>query len=395
VKPRIVVLGGAGAMGRITARDLARTSRGRIEVVVADRGRMPERIPGVRAVPLDVEDRASLKRALAGAWATIASLPYRFNLLAMEGALEAGAHYLDLGGLFHMTRRQLALERAFERRGRMAILGIGSAPGILNVLAAQAARDLDTVSEVHCLVGASDRTRYRVASPLGFGYSVDTLLDEFAMPSAVFRAGKFAMVPALDPKERIAVRFPAPVGLIHVDTTLHSEVATLPLYFRDRGVREVTFRQGFDPTFMERLTFLVRLGLAEANGTPPSPRDVLLQLLDRMPKPELIGRPNRHEVLRTVVGGKRRGQLVTITADCVVGPRAGGGVGPDIDTGAPPSIAVQLMIGGEIPLRPGVWSPEQAIPPEPFVRELERRGMRVVQRTAAQARRRHAARRRG
>ena len=412
MKPRIVILGGAGAMGRITARDLERTARGRVEIVVADRARPSARIPGVKWVSLDVTDRASLRRALAGAWATIASLPYRFNLDAMEGALEAGAHYLDLGGLFHVTRRQLARASAFERRGRMAILGIGSAPGILNVLAARAARDLETVTEVHCLVGATDRTRYREAPPLGFGYSVDTLLDEFAMPSAVFRDGRFAMVPALDPRERIDVRFPAPVGRIPVDTTLHSEVATLPLTFRDRGIREVTFRQGFDPLFLERLAFLVRLGLADdralrprgaaaarrvrrsasagrakADGAAPSPRDLLLRLLDRLPRAVPQGKPDRHEVLRTVVRGRRRGRAVTLTTDCTVGPRAGGGVGPDIDTGAPPSIAVQLMIGGEIPLTPGVWSPERAIPPAPFVRELERRGMRVVQSVSRRRRR--------
>ncbi len=392
MKRRVVILGGAGAMGRITARDLARTSRGRVEVVIADREGMVARIPGVRAVPLDVTDRASLGRALEGAWATIASLPYRLNLLAMEGALDAGAHYLDLGGLFHMTRRQLELAPAFERKGLMAILGIGSAPGILNVLAARAAIDLETVTEVHCLVGAIDRTRYREAPPLGFGYSVDTLLDEFAMPSAVFRGGRFAMVPALDPRERISVRFPAPVGRIHVDTTLHSEVATLPLHFEDRGIREVTFRQGFDPTFMERLTFLVRLGLAETDGGSPAPRDVLFRLLARLPQAVPIGRPVRHEVLRTVVRGRRSGRSLTITTDCIVGPRAGGGVGPDIDTGAPPSIAAQLMMGGEIPIRPGVWSPEQAIPPAPFVRELERRGMRVVESVAPNPRRAKAAR---
>ena len=398
-------------MGRITARDLARTGGGHVEVVIADREGMTSRIPGVKTVSLDITDPASLRRALGGAWATIASLPYRLNLTAMEGALDAGAHYLDLGGLFHMTRRQFALAPAFERRGLMAILGVGSAPGILNVLAARAARDLEIVTEVHCLVGAVDRTRYREAPPLGFGYSVDTLLDEFAMPSAVFRRGRFAMVPALDPRERIAVRFPAPVGRIHVDTTLHSEVATLPLHFKDRGIREVTFRQGFDPTFMERLTFLVRLGLAdpdplgpaaaalrrrsprpagrgaEANGASPSPRDVFFRLLERMPKAVPIGRPNRYEVLRTVVRGRRKGRTVSVTTDCMVGPRAGGGVGPDIDTGAPPSIAVQLMIGGEIPLTPGVWSPERAIPPAPFVRELERRGMRVVQSVSRRRRR--------
>jgi len=375
---RIVILGGAGAMGRITARDLARTGGRRVEVVIADRERPKTRIPGVVAVAVDVTSRASLGRALAGAWATIASLPYRFNLLAMEGALRAGAHYVDLGGLFHMSRRQLARGHDFERRGLMAILGIGSAPGILNVLAARAARDLDRVTEVHCLVGARDRTRYAEAPPLGFGYSVDTLLDEFALPSAVFRDGRFAMVPALDPGERIVVRFPPPVGALPVDTTLHSEVATLPLYFKARGIREVTFRQGFDPTFLERLGFLVRLGLAD-----PGARDVFLRLIERLPKPVVRGRPERYEVLRIVVHGRRRGRPVTVTADCHAGPRAGGGVGPDIDTGAPPSIAVQLMISGEIPLRPGVWAPEQVIPPEPFVRELERRGMRVVQRASA------------
>jgi len=385
-------------MGRIIAGDLVRTGRGRLDVVIADRERPERAIPGVSTVPLDVTRSASLRRALAGAWATIASLPYRFNLLAMEGALAAGSHYVDLGGLFHMTRRQLPLARAFARRGRMAILGIGSAPGILNVLATRAARDLEKVSEVHCLVGASDQTRYREAPLLGFGYSVDTLLDEFSMPSAVFRGGEWRMVPALDPRERIEVRFPPPIGRIPVDSTLHSEVATLPLHFEPRGIREVTFRQGFDPAFMERLGLLVRLGFAgtgpsERRGTPargarhagaePAPRKLLLRLLERQPKPVVLGRPQRHEVLRAVVRGRRRGGAVTVTTDCLVGPQAGGGVGPDIDTGAPPSIAVQLMLAGEIPEKPGVWAPEQVIPHVPFVRELERRGMRVVQRVAA------------
>ncbi len=387
-QPRMVILGGAGAMGRITARDMARTGRGVVEVVVADRDVRAVRIPGVETVQVDVSDPASLRRALKGAYATIASLPYRLNLAAMHGALDAGAHYVDLGGLFHVTRKQLALHRAFRRRGVMAILGVGSAPGILNVMAARSARDLETVREVHCLVGAVDRTRFRHPPILGFGYSADTLLDEFAMPSAVFRNGRFAMVPPLDPRERVTVEFPKPVGRLFVDSTLHSEVATLPLSFADRGIREVTFRQGFETEFMERLRFLVRLGLVDtgafepgANGRPIVPRQVLLALLRRQPAPIPIGKPARYEVLRTVVRGLRRGRAVTITADCHAGPSAGWGIGPDIDTGAPPSIAVQLMAAGEIPIRPGVWPVEQVVPPAPFVRELERRGMRVTERT--------------
>jgi len=384
---RVVILGGTGAMGRITARDMVRTGRGAIDVVVADRDVSAVRIPGVETVAVDVCDPASLARALDGAFATIASLPYRLNLAAMHGALAAGVHYVDLGGLFHVTRRQLELHHAFAERGVMAILGVGSAPGILNVMAVQCAQGMDTVREVHCLVGAADRTRFRETPLLPFGYSVDTLLDEYVMPSAVFRGGAFAMVPALDPGERVPVRFPAPVGRIHVDSTLHSEVATLPLSFADRGIREVTFRQGFDPGFMERLRFLVQLGLADtnplplANGNGVSPRAMLLALVGRRPQTRPIGKPWRYEVLRTVVRGRRGGRAVTVTADCHAGPDAGFGVGPDIDTGAPPSIAVQLMAGGEIPIRPGVWPVEQVIPPAPFIRELKRRGMRVTQRT--------------
>ena len=389
MKPRIVILGGAGAMGRITALDLLRTSRGMLQVVVADRDVSAVRGMPVETAYVDVSDRASLRRVLDGAYATIVSLPYRYNLDAMHGALDAGVHYIDLGGLFHVTRRQLEFAAQFERSGVMAILGMGSAPGIVNVLAVLASRGLKRVHEIHCLVGGIDQTRFRNASPLGFGYSADTLLDEFTMPSAVFRGGKFKMVPPLDPSERAAINFPVPIGTMGVDTTLHSEVATLPLSFRTRGIREVTFRQAFERDFREKLNFLVQLGLTDTNALPPSsvnganghrvvPRDVLFALLKRLPAPEPVGKAVRYEVLRTVVCGTLGRRRVMVTADCHAGTDAGNGIGPDIDTGAPPSIAVQLMLGGEMPLRPGVWAPEQVVPVAPFVRELRRRGMLVT-----------------
>ena len=193
-KPRIVILGGrarwAGSWCAICSARVA----GRCASLSPTATSLPRRAP-VETTQVDVTDPGSLRRALDGAYATIASLPYRCNLEAMRGALEAGAHYVDLGGLFHMTRRQLELAPEFERRGLMAILGMGSAPGIVNVLATLAARGLDAVREIHCLVGGIDRTRYRNMSPLWFGYSADTLLDEFTMPSPVFRAGKFTTVP--------------------------------------------------------------------------------------------------------------------------------------------------------------------------------------------------------
>ena len=48
---------------------------------------------------------------------------------AMEGALGAGCHYLDLGGLYHITRRQLELDDRFARRGPARRARHGRQPG--------------------------------------------------------------------------------------------------------------------------------------------------------------------------------------------------------------------------------------------------------------------------
>jgi lysine 6-dehydrogenase len=363
-------------MGRIIARDMHQA--GVAQPVIADRDLRATAGLDIEQVPVDVTDPESLARALVGADCAITSLPYRMNLLAMDAALLARVHYIDLGGLFHMTFRQRERHAAFRDAGRMAILGMGSAPGILNVMAAQAAQGMTRVEEVHCMVGAHDGTRWHTPPLLPFGYSPDTLLDEFAMPSAVCREGELRMVPPLDPAERRRERFPAPVGEIDLDTTLHSEVATLPDHFRARGIREVTFRQGFEAAFSDRLRLLVQLGLVDTAPLPGfdrPPRDVLKALLDRLPPPVPAGPSDRYEILRVrVIGAHADGARAEVVMDCHADAKAGHGIGPDIDTGAPPSIAAQLL-GEELPVRPGVFAPEEVVPWEPFRRELERRGM--------------------
>jgi lysine 6-dehydrogenase len=376
---RVVILGGAGAMGRIIAWDMKQA--GVALPVVADRDLGPARDLDVELMPVDVLDPESLADATAGAWCVIASLPYRMNLHAMDAALAARAHYIDLGGLYHMTLRQRERHAAFRDAGLMAILGMGSAPGIVNVMAAHAASGMTKVNEVHCMVGAYDGTPWETPPLLPFGYSPDTMLDEFAMSSAVFRDGEARMVHALDPAERRRERFPDPVGELDLDTTLHSEVATLPVFFRERGIREVTFRQGFETTFADRLRLLVQIGMvdnAQLPGLGVAPRDVLKALLRRLPSPRPTGPIDRYEILRArVVGADGGGQQQTVTVDCHAAADAGGGLGPDIDTGAPPSIAAQLL-GDELPVRPGVYAPEEVIPWVPFRRELERRGMIIT-----------------
>ena len=83
---------------------------------------------------------------------------YRINLDAMRACLAAGCTYLDLGGLYWMTGRQLELADEFDRAGLLAVLGIGSSPGKTNLMAQRA---------VEVLGVERDRSRRSRSSPAG------------------------------------------------------------------------------------------------------------------------------------------------------------------------------------------------------------------------------------
>jgi saccharopine dehydrogenase-like NADP-dependent oxidoreductase len=398
---RVVVVGGAGAMGRWTLRDLTE-SEGVDEVVVAD-------LDGVRAmeaagwaaahsgsngtaqvqgVALDAGDGDALRRALEAADVACNCAVKATNLPVMEACADTGTHYVDLGGLFHTTRRQLALHDRFVDAGVAAVVGMGASPGITNVMAALAARGLEPVEEVEVRLGIADLAPS--AAPLPVPYAIDTLLDEFAAPAMTFRDGSFVEVPAMSGQEELD--FPPPVGRVRVGHTLHSEVATLPLHFADRGIRSVSFKVGFPAGFMDRMALLVGLGLAgdrpvDLPGGRVVPRELLVHSITTTattPGPETA--PDDAEALWVRVRGRRAGRSgdpalaprVEVLAECLVRPhpawRAGAG---QLDTGVPPSVVAQLL-GHKVIDRPGVFAPEDAVPAEPFLAELARRHMEVV-----------------
>jgi saccharopine dehydrogenase-like NADP-dependent oxidoreductase len=98
------------------------------------------------------------------------------------------------------------------------------------------------------------------------------------------------------------------------------------------------------------------------------------------------GAPADAEALWVRVRGRRAGRSgdpalaprVEVLAECVVRPhpewQAGAG---QLDTGVPASVVAQLL-GHKVIDRPGVFAPEDAVPPEPYLAELARRRMEVV-----------------
>jgi saccharopine dehydrogenase-like NADP-dependent oxidoreductase len=383
---KIAVLGGAGAMARVTLRDLLASPEVK-HILVGDLNldaatALIESLDDERleAAGMDARDIEGTAELIKGYDVVINSTQYYFNLEVMKACLLAKVHYLDLGGLFHMTRKQVTLHEDFKKAGLLALLGCGSTPGMTNVMARYAVDRLEKVHSIDIKIGAADfaDTGDEFAVP----YSIDTILDECVIPPYVYDEGQWAELPPFSGAED--VQFPHPIGQGVAHYTIHSEVATFPVSFENKGIRRATFRIAFPANFIKTLKLLVDLKLAdstprEIKGVSVKPRDVLVNVLTPAPHQQNgLAEPNDCDCIRVEISGTRGGQDVHYTMESVIFPRKEWGASAGAyDTGVPPSILAQMIAKGEIPER-GVLSPEQCVPPVPFFRALAERNINVT-----------------
>jgi len=380
----IIVLGGAGAMGRIAVRTLTEYSD-IDQITIADYNE--ERAHEVAASlhssnilvkQIDVNDEERLRALLRGADVVLNAVEYVFNLPVLKACIREKVHYADLGGLFHMTRTLMNMHAEVSAAGITAILGMGGTPGVTNVLARAAVDKLDRVESIKVQLGCSDDTPS--SSPLVAPYSLRTILDEFTKQPQVFQDGKWYPQQPLSGQEEMV--FPLPVGRATAIYSLHSECATFPISFRDKGIHHVSFKIAFPSDFMTKLKLLVDLGFGSdepinVRGVRVSPREVLARLLEMVPAEEV--EPQDCDVLRIVASGEAGGQNVEITNQIVVLPYRRWGISAGaLDTGTPLAIAGHMLANGEITRR-GAFGPEMCIPVESFFNELARFDMHVTE----------------
>ena len=365
---RIAVLGAAGAMAAVVLRDLLEFVPD-VEITAADVQAFSHPDSRVRTTTVDARDESATAKLLEGHDAVLNCVTYYFNVPIMRAALAARVPYTDLGGLYHGSVKQFALHDEFVRAGVSALLGMGSTPGITNVMAGELARGLDSVDAIHVRVGSIDRS---ASGPLPVPYALDTVLDEFSLEPMIFRDGRAQAVSPMSGRETI--EFPDPVGSVEAIYTLHSEVAMFPRSFP--GLREASFKVAFEPEFTRKVAFLVELGFAsreKVRGVPP--RDMLLALASA--QDVSAAEPQDCDVLRVDLEGRRNGDRVRRRAEMTVLPHPDWHVAAgSLDTGVPLSIAGQLLASRTIHT-PGVLCPETAVPTELFFDMLERRRMRV------------------
>jgi saccharopine dehydrogenase (NAD+, L-lysine-forming) len=299
-----ILLVGAGGVGTAFARIAARRRFAELVIADYDLGRAERAAAasdGYRAVQLDARDEQAAAALLAEHSCDVlmnATDP-RFVMPLFRAALQAGTHYLDMAmSLSHPDQddpysntgvklgdEQFALALEWERRGKLALVGIGVEPGLSDVFARHAADEM--FSEIHQL-GVRDGANLEVA---GFDFaptfSIWTTIEECLNPPVIWEKGRgwFTTPPFSEPE---IFNFPAGIGPVECVNVEHEEVLLMPRWV---DAQRVTFKYGLGSEFIDVLQTLHRLGLdsvepVTAGGVSVSPRDVVAACL---PDPATLG----------------------------------------------------------------------------------------------------------
>jgi saccharopine dehydrogenase-like NADP-dependent oxidoreductase len=361
-----VVVLGVGAAGEVTARLLA-GDRSIDRLRIADvRDERLDQVAGkikrdVDTMRVDLSRPAEVRRAAKDADVLVnASLP-DYNLPIMHEALRLPAHYVDLASEGSpdpkepsKVHEQLALDGDFRRRDRTAILGMGVAPGITNLLARRASDTLDRVDAIRIRVygsGYAEVDGYAFA-PL---FSPETFLQEVLWPAPVWKGDGIVKLPPFSGEEEFP--FPDPLGIGFCYNVNNEECETMPL-FLGKPVGFIDFKYALAPHRKVLLESLYTLGLTrtdrvDVRGVKVAPLGVVLALLPDASS--LAGRVQGHTCVVVEVEGRAAGKVSSLRTWTLLGHedafRRMGVHATAFLTGAPPAAAVQAILAGEIARR--------------------------------------------
>jgi len=154
---RVLILGAAGAVGRACSFFLVNSGVFK-EMILADKRVdvlkevFKEIYPhAVSLEYVDVEDRSNLMKLVKDSDIVLNAVGpfYRFGVKVLETALDAGVDYVDVCDDYDATVKMLELSSKAVKNGVKALIGMGSSPGLSNILARLASDYL--LSEVHAI----------------------------------------------------------------------------------------------------------------------------------------------------------------------------------------------------------------------------------------------------
>jgi saccharopine dehydrogenase (NAD+, L-lysine forming) len=252
------------------------------------------------AAQVDASDAGSVERLARESEAThvMNAVDPRFVMPIFEGALAAGADYLDMAMSLskpHPTRpyalcgvklgdEQFAAAEAWESAGRLALVGIGVEPGLSDVFARYAADHLfSSIDELGTRDGANLTVDGYEFAP---SFSIWTTIEECLNPPVIWEDGDwYTTEPFSEPE---VFDFPEGIGPVECVNVEHEEVLLMPRWVESK---RATFKYGLGDEFIGVLKTLHKLGLdstekVRVGGVEVSPRDVVAACL---PNPATLG----------------------------------------------------------------------------------------------------------
>jgi lysine 6-dehydrogenase len=324
--------------------------------------------------PLDVRDKEAVLALMRQSDAAMSAIPYYFNYELAELAVEAGVHFSDLGGNTEIVFKQKTLDPAAKKKGITIIPDCGLAPGMVNILAEHGIRQLDTVESVRIFVGGLPQ---HPEPPLNYQivYSLEGVLDYYTTLSWVLRGGKRTQVTALSEIE--PVRFDGSVGELE---GFHTAGGLSTMAFRYEGkiptMEYKTLRYPGHAKIMEAIRELGLLELkpVDVKGMKVVPRDLVVAAMGpRLTKPDAYDLV----ALRVIAEGTKNGKPKKVGWELVDYYDQEHGISAmERSTGYSLSITGQMQASGEIG-KAGVFTPDEAIPAEKYIKELGKRGVMI------------------
>jgi saccharopine dehydrogenase (NAD+, L-lysine-forming) len=289
------------------------------------------------------------------------------NLKIMEGCLKGSANYVDMATgdkeFGHpMFEDQETFDKKYKDAGLFALCSMGIDPGASDLFAKRAADRMESVDYVR--VRDADNSKlegYEFATY----FSPDAMIEECIRDPLYYENGKWRRAPALSTSE--VYSFPEPIGPMKVYMTDHEESELVPKFIGKR-VKRCDFMITLDPTFIEYVQFLKKLGLLSFK--PIKIRDIEVAPIEvvvaTMPRPDdLAGKLKGNCCVLTEVAGRMGGEDTVIRTWTYMSHEQAyelsGIHATAYQTAMPVAVAVEMFARGEIDIK-GVKSPESVDP---------------------------------
>ena len=371
-------------MGRGAVHDLAHNSPDVREITVADAdfplANFIAKLEGNgKCTPqeINVENFAEAVELMRGHDAAISCVPYFYNMLLAEAALEARVNFCDLGGNNTIVAQELSLDQAARQAGINIIPDCGLAPGMVSVLATHGAERFDTVDSIKIRVGGLPQNP---KPPLDYQlvFSIEGLINEYVERAIVIRDGEITDVESMTETESLEFEGFPPLEAFQTS----GGTSTLPQTFLGR-VRELEYKTIRYRGHCERFKTLLDLGFADSApiAVRTATNDTVQVVPRRFLSDWLVRHLPRNEpdlvLIRLEFAGEMNGEDKILRYDIIDRFDEATELTAMMRTTAfPASIVAQMMARGET-LDRGAMPQESVIPPAKFIEELARRNIKI------------------